>query len=192
MVKIGIIVGSTRPNRVSPQVAKWVFEHASKRSDATFEIVDIADYNLPVFDESLPPGMAKYEKEHTKKWAAKIAGFDGFLFIVPEYNHGISGALKNAIDFIYGEWNDKAAGFVSYGSAGGTRAVEHLRGVMAELQIADVRAHVSLSMFTDFENWSVFKPTPTAAMHMPALLDQLVTWSTAMRSVRSVRAAKAA
>ncbi len=104
--------------------------------------------------------MHVYSKEHTKKWAAVIDRFDGFVFIAPEYNHSITGSLKNAIDFLYQEWNNKVAGFVSYGSTGGVRAVEHLRGVMAELQIADVRAHVSLSLYTDFENYSVFKPAP--------------------------------
>jgi NAD(P)H-dependent FMN reductase len=184
MLKIGIISGSTRKNRVNPQVVKWVHEEARKRTDASFEIVDIADYDLPIFDEPKPPAYGDYENAHTRKWAAKIASLDGFVFVVPEYNHGVSGALKNAIDFIYAEWNNKAAGFVSYGSAGGTRAVEHLRGVMAELQIADVRAHVSFSMYTDFENWSVFKPTSTPVSHLPTLLDQLVVWSRAMQRVR--------
>src|SRR5690606_17611436 len=110
---------------------------------AEFEIVDIADYNLPLLDEPIPPAMGQYSKEHTKKWAKKIAQFDGFVFVTPEYNHATSGALKNAIDFLYQEWNNKAAGFVSYGSAGGTRAVENLRLIMAELQIADVRSQVS-------------------------------------------------
>jgi NAD(P)H-dependent FMN reductase len=120
----------------------------------------------------------------TKPWAAKIASFDGYVFVTPEYNHGISGALKNAIDFLYAEWNNKAAGFVSYGSAGGVRAVENLRLVMGEVQVADVRAQVMLSLFTDFENFTTFKP---AAMHensAKALLDQLVAWSGAMKTLR--------
>ena len=111
----------------------------SRRSarDAEFELVDIKDFNLPLLDEPVPPSLGKYSKQHTKKWAAKIASFDGFVFVTPEYNHGISGALKNAIDFLFAEWNNKAAGFVGYGSAGGVRAVEHLRLVMAEVQVAD-------------------------------------------------------
>ncbi len=192
MLKIAIIVGSTRPNRASPQVAQWVLDLARKRGDATYEIVDIAEYDLPVFDEPMPPSMGKYEHEHTKRWAETIAAYDGFVFVSPEYNHSISGALKNAIDFIYGEWNNKAAGFVSYGSTGGARAVEHLRGIMAEVQVADVRAHVSLSLYTDFENFSVFKPDPRHVQQLATMLDQLVTWSQAMKGMRAGKEAVAA
>ena len=120
--------------------------------------MDIRDYALPLLDEPIPPSQGKYSKDHTKRWAAKIASFDAFVFVSPEYNHSTSGALKNAIDFLYAEWNNKVAGFVSYGSAGGVRAVEHLRLIMAELQIADVRAQVTFSLFTDFENFTTFKP----------------------------------
>src|SRR3546814_2632141 len=104
--------------------------------------------------------MGQYANEHTKVWAAKIAPFDGFVFVAPEYNHGISGALKNAIDYLSGEWHNKAAGFVSYGGVGGARAVEHLRVVMAELMVATVRAQVMLSLFTDFEELTRFAPDP--------------------------------
>lgn len=186
--KIGIIVGSTRPGRNATAVAKWVFEHAKQRKDAQFEIVDIQDFNLPLLDEPMPPSLGKYSKPHTLAWAGKIASFDGFVFVTPEYNHGITGALKNAIDFLYAEWNNKAAGFVSYGSAGGARAVESMRLVMAEVQVATVRAQVMLSLFTDFENFSVFKP---AAMHVNTLntmLDQLVAWSGAMKALRQEKA----
>jgi len=192
MLKIGIIVGSTRPGRNSPQVAKWTYDLAKERKDAEFEIVDIVDYNLPVFDEPMPPAYHNYQKDHTKKWAEKIGSFDGFIFIAPEYNHGVTGALKNAIDFIYAEWNNKVAGFVSYGSTGGARAVEHLRGIMAELQVADVRAHVSLSMMTDFENWSVFKPADGHKAQLSTLLDQLVAWGGALKDLREKQARKAA
>ena len=147
-----------RAGRDGEAVARWVHEIAQQRSDAEFELVDIEDFNLPLLDEPVPPSLGKYSKEHTKKWAAKIASFDGFVFVTPEYNHGTSGALKNAIDFLYAEWNNKAAGFVGYGSAGGARAVEHLRLVMAEVQVATVRAQVMLSLHDDFENYSVFKP----------------------------------
>src|SRR3982751_690671 len=132
MMRIGIIIGSTRPNRNGEAVGKWVHEIARRRSDAEFELIDLKDFNLPLLDEPVPPSMGQYQHEHTKVWAAKIGSFDGFVFVTPEYNHGTSGALKNAIDFLFKEWNNKAAGFVSYGSAGGARAVEHLRQVMAE------------------------------------------------------------
>jgi len=160
MIKIAIVVGSTRPGRKAAAVASWVHELAKKRTDAEFEVVDIEDFKLPLLDEPVPPSMGKYEKEHTKAWAAKIATFDAYVFVTPEYNHGTSAALKNALDFIYAEWNNKAAGFVSYGSAGGVRAVESLRLVMGELQIADVRAQVMLSLSTDFEKYTTFKPDP--------------------------------
>ena len=185
MLKIGIITGSTRPGRVNLQVAEWVKHIADKRSDVTFEIVDIADYQLPLYDEAIPAAYGQYAHEHTKKWAAKIGSLDGFIFVTPEYNHSFSGALKNAIDFIYGEWNNKAAGFVSYGSGGGIRAVEQLRQIMSEIQIADVRAQVFMSLFSDFENFSVFKPDPRHEASLDTVLDQVISWSKALKSVRA-------
>ncbi|HET9953742.1 MAG TPA: NAD(P)H-dependent oxidoreductase [Polyangiaceae bacterium] len=185
MLKLAIILGSTRPGRNGEAVAKWAFEHAAKRTDAAFELVDIAQFELPLLDEPTPPAMGKYTKPHTQAWAAKIDSFDGFVFVTPEYNHGTSGALKNALDFIYREWNNKAAGFVSYGSAGGTRAVEQLRQIMAELQIADVRAQVSFSLFTDFENFSTFKPDSRHEKSLQGMLDQLIAWSRAMKALRA-------
>src|SRR6476646_8616407 len=176
MLKVGIIVGSTRPGRKAAAVARWVHEIARKRTDADFEVVDIQDFNLPLLDEPVPPSMGQYSKPHTKAWAAKIGSFDGFVFVTPEYNHGTSGALKNAIDFLFAEWNNKAAGFVSYGGAGGARAVEQLRLVLAEVQIATVRNQVLLSMFTDFESFRVFKPGPQQKTSVDAMLDQLIAW----------------
>ena len=185
MVRIGIIVGSTRPGRKAETVAKWVAEHAAKRTDAQFEVIDIASFNLPLLDEPMPASMGQYSKEHTKRWAEAIAACDGFVFVTPEYNHGPSGALKNAIDFIYAEWNNKAAGFVSYGSAGGVRAVEHLRGIMAELQVADVRQAVSMSLHTDWVEWTTFKPAPNHERSLATMFDQLVKWSEALKTVRA-------
>jgi NAD(P)H-dependent FMN reductase len=184
MTRIAIVIGSTRPGRKADAVAKWVHSHAAKRSDATFELVDIADYNLPLLDEPFPPTMGKYSKPHTKAWAARIATFDGFVFVTPEYNHGTSAALKNAIDFLYAEWNNKAAGFVGYGSVGGVRAVENLRLVMGELQVADVRSQVALSLFTDFENYTTFTPGPQHINTLTTMLDQVVAWSGALATLR--------
>lgn len=185
MIRIGIIVGSTRPDRKADVVARWVYEIAKKRGDAEYEVVDIQNFNLPLLDEPVPPSMGQYSKPHTKAWAAKIASFDAYVFVTPEYNHAPSGALKNAIDYLYAEWNNKAAGFVSYGSASGVRAVEQLRLVMGELQVADVRAQVMLSLYTDFENFTTFKP---AAMHeksVNTMLDQLIAWGGALKTLRS-------
>src|SRR5919106_240032 len=135
-------------------------------------------------DEPLSPRMGQYTHQHTKVWSAKIASFDGYVFVTPEYNHGTSGALKNAIDFLYHEWTNKAAGFVGYGGALGTRAVENLRLVMGELQVADVRAQVGLSLYTDFENLSVFKPTPQQETSVNAMLDEVISWGGALRTLR--------
>ena len=184
MLKVAIITGSTRPGRKSEAVARWVYDIAAKRSDASFEVVDIAAFDLPLLDEAMPPMMNQYAKPHTKAWAAKIATFDAFVFVTPEYNHSTSGALKNAIDYLFREWNDKAAGFVGYGGVGGTRAVEHLRLIMGEIKVAPVRAQVSLSLFTDFENFSKFKPAPHQEAAVKAMFDDLVSWGGALQAMR--------
>jgi NAD(P)H-dependent FMN reductase len=185
MLRIAIIVGSTRPGRKAEAVAKWVYEFARTRSDAEFEIVDIESFHLPLLDEPVPPSMGKYMNAHTKSWAAKIDEFDGFVFVTPEYNHGTSGALKNAIDFLFREWNNKAAGIVSYGGAGGARAAEQLRLVMGELKVADVRAQVLLSLHNDFENYTTFKPGPHHERSVHAMLDEVVAWSGALKTLRA-------
>ena len=192
MLNVGIIIGSTRPGRKAEVVARWVYDIAAKRGDASFEVVDIADFDLPLLDEAVPPSMNQYSKPHTKAWAAKIATFDAFVFVTPEYNHSISGALKNAIDFLFREWSDKAAGFVGYGGVGGVRAVEQLRLVMGEIKIADVRAQVALSLFTDFENFTTFKPAPQQTAAVNAMLDDLVAWAEAFRMMRMQRTKAAA
>lgn len=184
MNKIGIILGSTKPGRNGEAVAKWVYDIAKKREDAQFELVDIKDYNLPLYDEPYPAMMQQYTKDHTKKWSEKIKEFDGFVFVTAEYNHSIPGALKNAIDFLSVEWNNKACGIVSYGSAGGARAAEHLRQVAAELQMADVRAQVMLSLFTDFENMSIFKPDPRHENEVDVVFNQVIAWSGALKTLR--------
>lgn len=183
-LRIAVILGSTRPGRNGEAVAKWVYEMAKKRTDAEFEYVDIKDYNLPLLDEPIPPSQGKYSKDHTKVWSEKISSFDAFVFVTPEYNHGIPGALKNAIDFLFKEWNNKAAGFVGYGSAGGVRSVEQLRLVMAELMVATVRAQVQLSLSADFENYSSFKPDPRHETSLNTMLDQVISWGSALKTVR--------
>jgi NAD(P)H-dependent FMN reductase len=184
MLKVAVIIGSTRPGRKAEAVARWVHGIATKRGDAEFEVVDIQDFDLPLLDEPTPPSMGKYTRPHTRAWSAKIASFDAYVFVTPEYNHGTSGALKNALDYLYREWNNKAAGFVGYGSAGGTRAVEQLRLVMGELQVADVRAQVALSLFTDFENFTAFKPAPMHEKSVNTMLDQIIAWGTALKTLR--------
>lgn len=185
MVKLQIILGSTRPGRNGEAVAKWVHDIAKQRSDFAVELVDIADYNLPLLDEPVPALMHQYSQEHTKKWAAKIAEADGFIFVTGEYNRSIPGALKNAIDFLNAEWNDKSVGFVSYGSAGGSRAVEHLRGVAGELRMADVREALLLYLDRDFENYSDFKPREQHEAQLNKVFDQAVLWAEALQGVRT-------
>ncbi len=185
MVKTAIIVGTTRPGRKAADVARWVYEIARKRKDAEFEIVDIKDYDLPLLDEPVPPSLNQYSRPHTKRWAEKIRGFDAFVFVTPEYNHSIPGSLKNAIDYLYGEWNNKAAGFVSYGSASGTRAVEQLRLVMGELQVADVRASVFFSIYKDFKDFTVLMPQPEHEASLNTMLDQLAAWGGALKNLRT-------
>jgi NAD(P)H-dependent FMN reductase len=177
-LKIGIILGSTRQGRVSPQVGEWVKDIADKRGDAEYEIIDIADYKLPFLGttDGTEPGIAK--------WNEKLASLDGFVFIVQEYNHSITGALKNALDFARDAWNNKAAGIVSYGSTGGARAAEHLRGICGELMIADVRVHPTLSLFTDFENGTNFKPQELHLNNVNAMLEQVIAWSGALKMLR--------
>lgn len=185
MTTIAIVTGSIRPGRQSLNVAHWVKSIAEQRSDATFEIVDIADFQLPVWDEAMPPAMGPGEQPHSQAWSARMNEFDGFVFVVSEYNHSITGALKNALDYLAPEMHNKAAGFVSYGSAGGARAVEHLRGILSEMQVAHVRNAVLLNLATDFEGYTVLAPTPHAAAAVEPMLDQLVSWTKAMQGVRS-------
>ncbi|MFD3515307.1 NADPH-dependent FMN reductase [Streptomyces sp. NPDC058657] len=202
MTRIAIIVGSTRPTRRTAVAAQWVLEAAGrhpavKNEDATVELVDLADFDLPQLDEPEPAAFGVYHHEHTKKWASTIAGFDGFIFVTPEYNASLPGSLKTAIDYLYGEWAHKAAGFVGHGVHGATRAVEHLRGVMAELKVATVSSQVALNVFTDF---AITDPTLpgeiTPGEHqeptLHELLDDLILWSESFKQVRQTVAQKAA
>ena len=184
MIRVAIVTGSTRPSRKSEAVADWVYSHANKRHDAEYVVVDIAKYKLPLFDESIPPRMARYQNDHTKAWAAEIDRYDAFVFVTPEYNHSLSAALKNAIDYLFREWHHKAAGFVSYGADKGVRAVEHLRQILGELAVADVRAKVALSLRSDCENFSEFKPRDHHVPLLNAMLDEVKVWGEAMKLVR--------
>lgn len=176
-LNIGIILGSTRQGRLSPQVGEWIKSVADKRGDANYEIVDIADFKLPLLGEA-------DATEQATAWNTKLASLDGFVFIVQEYNHSISASLKNALDYAREAWNDKAAGIVSYGSVGGARAAEHLRGILGELSVADVRVHPALSLFTDFENGTVFKPADLHLTNVNGMLDQVLAWSGALKTLR--------
>lgn len=184
MSKIAIVTGSTRPGRNNLGVAQWVLEHAQAFGGAEYELVDIADFSLPVLDEPFPAAYQNYQNDHTKAFAAKIAEFDGYIFITGEYNHSVQPALANALSFLNVELNNKAAGMVGYGSAMGARAIEHLRGILSELQIAHVQKTGLFSLFTDFENFANFAPTEQSAASVQPMFEQLVAWTKAMEVVR--------
>lgn len=180
-LKIGIIQGSVREGRNGDAVAKWVYDYASKRNDAHYEIVDLADYNLPLLGSKFAGEDAE---EQIKDWSEKMASFDGYIFVTPEYNHAIGGALKNALDYLNPELNNKSAGFVGYGSLGGTRAHENLRLILGELQVADVRTAVTFSLLADFENMSEFKPADYHEDNATAMIDQILAWGKALQILR--------
>jgi NAD(P)H-dependent FMN reductase len=157
---------------------------ASQRGDADFDLIDLADYPLPHLDEPMPPSMGHYQNQHTQQWAATISQYDGFVMVTPEYNHSTSGVLKNAIDYLFSEWNNKAVGFVSYGSVGGARAAEHLRLIAGELKMADVRTQVALSLFTDFKNFSELAADERQVLALNTLMDEVIAWSEALAPLR--------
>ncbi|MCM3587840.1 NAD(P)H-dependent oxidoreductase [Mesobacillus maritimus] len=186
MVKIGIITGSTRDSRVNTQVAEWVKSIADQREDATFELVDIKEYHLPRYNESVPAIFTKdYQTPEAKPWSEKIDSLDGFVFVLAEYNKGITSGLKDAIDYLYQEWNNKAAGIVSYGSTLGVSAANDLRLILSVPKVATVGTHVGMSLFTDFENMSTFNPAPFHKDTLEKLLDEVVSWSTALKTIRT-------
>lgn len=176
-LKIGIIIGSTREGSVGPQVGEWLLKELSDHEAMELTLIPIKDFDLPFL------GTVK-DAPGVVKWNETLAGLDGFIFVVAEYNHSVTASLKNALDSAKEAWANKAAGIVSYGSAGGARAAAHLKGILAELQVAPVRTQVLLSLFTDFENWSTFKPQALHASNVKGMSDQLVKWATALKTIR--------
>src|ERR1700733_9165604 len=147
MIAISVIVGSTRQGRFSEKPARWILQHLKKRDGVDARLLDLRDFPMPFFDQPATPAMpgrAPYENEVVQKWTAAIARSDGFVFVTPEYNYGTSAELKNAIDWVYPEWNRKAAGFVSYGAAAGARSVQQLRESAIEVQLAPIRSSVHI------------------------------------------------
>jgi len=184
MTGIGIILGSTRPHRKGPQVARWVLDIASRRDDADFELIDLCEHPLPHLTEPVPPMFGPSVHPQTRAWAARVAPFDGFVIVTPEYNQSAPSVLKNAIDHVYAEWADKAVGFVSYGVHGGVCAASQLRQLCGTLGMAAVGPQAAISLHTDFENHTDFTPgdRPTAALDK--MLDQVVAWSSALAPLR--------
>ncbi|MGW4354855.1 NADPH-dependent FMN reductase [Nocardia sp. NPDC004582] len=185
MTRIGIILGSTRPNRNGAQIAQWVQDQAATRGDADYDLIDLRDHPLPHFDEAVPPMFGPSANPHARAWGERIAACDGFVIVTPEYNGGYPGVLKNALDHLFAEWNDKAVGFVSYGVNGGARAVVQLRAVCSTLGLADVGYQVGISVLTDFENRTTFVPSAAHAATLGKTLDQLIAWTGALAPLRS-------
>ena len=185
-MKIAIIVGSTRQGRLGSQVGAWVKENADTRDgDVDFDLLELADFDLPLLTEPTVPGAAnrEYETPQTREWSRTIEGYDGFVWVTPEYNHGVPAAFKNALDVLYPEWNDKAVGFVAYGADGGVRAVEQWRQIVANVRMVDVRAQVSLSTFLDVEDGTL-KPLERRTGELATMLDQLTEMAAALRPLR--------
>ena len=185
--RIGIIVGSTRPGRKGSAVGRWVHELACSRGDAAYELVELADFDLPLLCEPTVPGSAArdYETPQTRAWSERVDGFDGFVWVTPEYNHGMPAAMKNALDVLYPEWAHKAVGFVSYGADGGVRAVEQWRAVVAGVHMVGVRGQVALSTSTDFAGEELTpSPSPRRPAALHSMLDQLLTMTAALVAVR--------
>jgi len=191
MNAVAVIVGSTREGRFSEKPARWILEHLRRRSGVDAKLLDLRDFPMPFFDQALPPAMpgrAPYQHEAVKRWTAEIAAADGFIFVTPEYNYGPSAVLKNAIDWVYPEWNRKAAAFVSYGSAMGARGVQQLRTTAIELQMAPIRScvHVPVStLWAHFQGGDVDKGLAELESSATTMLDDLLWWTNALKAARA-------
>jgi NAD(P)H-dependent FMN reductase len=190
MTVISVIMGSIREGRFSEKPARWILQHLKTRDGVDARLLDLRDFPMPFFDQPVPPatpGKQPYADENVKKWTAAIAESDGFVFVTPEYNYGAPAVLKNAIDWVYPEWNRKAAGFVSYGSAMGARSVQQLRETAIELQLAPVRSSVHIPVST---LWAHYKggdvDAGLAELEGPAakLIDDLLWWTAALKTAR--------
>jgi len=190
MTIISVIVGSTRQGRFSEKPAQWIFEHLRKRKEIEARLLDLRDFPMPFFDQAVPPSMPgrpPYPNEVVQKWTAQIGASDGFVFVTPEYNYGTSAVLKNAIDWVYPEWNRKAAAFVSYGSAMGARAVQQLRETAIEVQMAPIRSSVPLpvaTLWAHFQGGDVNKGLAEMDQQAAAMIDDLLWWTSALKTAR--------
>lgn len=184
-MKIAILVGSTRPGRKGTSVGEWVLKQASSREGVEFELVELADFDLPLLSEPTVPGAANrnYETPQTRVWSEKVDEFDGFVWVTPEYNHSVPAAMKNGFDVLYPEWAHKGVGFVGYGADGGVRAIEHWRTVVANAQMHAVRAQLSLSTFDEFSAGE-FTPQDRREGELTTLLDQLIAITAVCQQLR--------
>ncbi len=185
---IGIVIGSTRDGRFGDKPAQWFHNLAQARSDLDFELIDLRDHPLPFFNEPVSPAWAPVQNEAARRWADKLATLDGLVVVTPEYNHGPSAVLKNAFDYAYKEFIRKPIGFVGYGGVGAARAIEQLRLVAVELQMAPVRNAVHVGMVEFLGIWKqgkTFDDYPHLAQAASAMLDDLAWWATALKTARS-------
>ncbi|WP_313468139.1 NAD(P)H-dependent oxidoreductase [Carnobacterium sp.] len=185
-MKIGIISGSVREGRNSEAVTQWIHNFAVNRNDegVEYEIVELADYDLPLLGAKLSEDRQAAAGAAIQAWSEKMASFDGYVFITPEYNHALGGALKNALDYLKPEVANKAAAMVGYGSLGGARAHEDMRSILGELSVASVHTTTNFSLMTDFENMSVFKPNDYNKVNAQGMFDDLLLWSKAFSTIR--------
>ena len=194
-LKIAIVISTTRATRFGHKPAQWVMDIAAERGDMKVEIVDLRDFPMPFFDEVASNAWAPSKNEVAQRWQKKVAEFDGYIFVTAEYNHGIPAVLKNALDYAYPEWNKKAAAFVGYGAVGGARAVEHLRLVAAELQLATIRTGVYIQgadFMAVLKEGKELKEIGYLRQGVKDLLDQLAWWTTALKNARQQDALSAA
>jgi NAD(P)H-dependent FMN reductase len=185
---IGIVIGSTREGRFGDKPARWVHELAMARAGLSFELIDLRDHPLPFFDEPMSPAWAPVKNEAARRWAEKLATLDGLIVVTPEYNHGPTAVLKNAFDYAYKEFSRKPIAFVGYGGVGAARAVEQLRLVAVELQMAPVRNAVHVGMVEFLGIWQQgkgFEDYPHLAQAAGAMLDDLAWWAAALKTARS-------
>jgi NAD(P)H-dependent FMN reductase len=191
--KIGIMISTTRAVRFGDKPAKWIYDIASQRDDMSVELVDLRDYPMPFFDEAASNAWAPSKNEVALRWQKKVAEFDGYIFVTAEYNRGISAVLKNAIDYAYPEWNKKTAAYVGYGSVGGARAVEQLRLINVELQMAPMRTGVHIQGADFMAVWQQGKEIGELTylqQNAKDMLDQLAWWTNALKTARDADAAK--
>ena len=190
MMTISVIIGSTRQGRFSEKPAQWILQELRKREVIEARLLDLRDFPMPFFDQPMPPGMPgrpPYDHGVVKKWTEQIAASDGFVFVTPEYNHGTPAVLKNAIDWVYPEWNRKAAAFVSYGGAMGARGVQQLRQTLIEVQIAPLRSAVHIpvpTLWAHFQGGDVDKGLAELEKQANAMIDDLLWWTTALKAAR--------
>lgn len=187
MSRLAVVIGSTRPGRVGEPIARWVATQAATRGDLEVDLVDLAEVGLPLLDEPHHPRLGQYTHEHTRAWSRRIREADGFVFVTPEYNHGYSAVLKNAIDYLYDEWRHKPVGFVSYGgNSGGLRAVQQLKQVVVALNMVPVVEAVSLPFVGSMLHADgSLEPSQSMEHSLKSMLDAVTQWGSTLSVMRA-------